>query len=56
MQAKFDYLNKYPFLLPVAYVSRIIQYLKHNDTSQSKKTVEIGNQRIQLLKKYGIMK
>lgn len=56
MKGKYSYLKHYPFLLPVAYVSRIIRYLKHNDTKKGQKTIEIGNQRIQLLKKYQVMK
>lgn len=56
MKGKYSYLKHYPFLLPVAYVSRIIHYLKRNDTKKGQKTIEIGNQRIQLLKKYQVMK
>ena len=56
MKGKFSYLAKYPFLLPIAYISRIIHYLKHNETKNGQKTIEIGNQRIELLKKYRVIK
>lgn len=56
MKMKFEYLNQYPILLPYAYLTRIISYLKHHDQKQSMKTIEIGNQRIELLKKYNVIK
>ena len=54
----YKYLDKYPFLLPVAWVSRIFRYLgetdkRHNDPG---KAVQIGTQRVELLKKYGVLK
>lgn len=54
----YKYLEKYPFLLPVAWVSRIFKYLTqidkgHNDPGQA---VQIGTQRVELLKKYGVIK
>ena len=56
MQAKYEYLNKYPYLLPFAYISRIIQYQKTNKLNDGKQTIEIGQQRVNLLKKYKVMK
>lgn len=54
----YKYLDKYPFLLPVAWVSRIFKYLgkidkRHNDPGQA---VQIGTQRVELLKKYGVLR
>ena len=54
----YKYLDKYPFLLPIAWVSRIFRYLgetdrRHNDPG---KAVQIGTQRVELLKKYGVLK
>ena len=54
----YKYLDKYPFLLPVAWVSRILRYLgetdkRHNDPG---KAVQIGTQRVELLKKYGVLR
>lgn len=54
----YGYLDKYPFLLPIAWVSRIFRYLaatdhKYNDPGQA---VQIGTKRVELLKKYGVLK
>lgn len=56
MKGKYSYLNKYPILLPCAYINRIYKYILRNDQKQSKKTIEIGNQRVELLKKYKMIK
>ena len=52
----YPYLQKYPFLLPVAWFQRIIHYIFSKESGDSQKTIEIGNQRIELLKKYQMMK
>lgn len=56
MQGKYKYLNKYPVLLPFAYLSRIVNYKKNNSSKNSQKTIEVGKQRIELLKKYRVIK
>ena len=56
MQGKYKYLNKYPVLLPFAYLSRIVNYKKNNSSKNSQRTIEVGKQRIELLKKYRIIK
>ena len=59
LEGRYPYLKKYPILLPVAWIDRILKYRKEtavvggNDAAES---VKIGNQRIELLKKYGIIK
>lgn len=55
MKAKYNYLNQKPYLLPISYISRIIKYIKNSDDTIGKKTVQIGKQRIRLLKKYKII-
>lgn len=58
MSTRFPYLKKYPVLLPIAWTERIIQYRKeskedlHNRATGS---LKIGNQRIALLRQYGII-
>jgi len=53
MQAKYPYLKKKPLLLPVAWTDRLVRYgMSGNKPKQS---VRIGNERIELLKKYGIL-
>ena len=56
MQGKYKYLNKYPVLLPFAYLSRIMNYKKNNSSKNSQRTIEVGKQRIELLKKYRVIK
>ena len=56
MQGKYKYLNKYPVLLPFAYISRIVNYKKNNSSKNSQRTIEVGKQRIELLKKYKVIK
>lgn len=56
MQGKYKYLNKYPVLLPAAYLSRIVNYKKNNSSKNSQRTIEVGKQRIELLKKYRVIK
>lgn len=55
---QYKYLDKYPLLLPIAWLSRIWKYLgaidkRHNDPS---KAVQIGAKRVELLKKYGLLR
>ena len=58
LQNRYAYLQKYPFLLPVAWVQRLVKYGK--ESGQGKKnaadSIKIGNQRIELLRQYGIIK
>lgn len=59
MKGKYRYLEKYPFLLPAAWVQRILKYRKESQNSQGNKaseSIKIGNQRVELLKEYGIIK
>lgn len=59
LEGRFPYLKKQPYLLPAAWMSRILKYRK--ETGEGKKnnaaeSIKIGNQRIQLLKQYGIIR
>lgn len=50
MEGRYPYLKKHPYLLPVAWISRILKY--HQETSKSRdndaaQAVSIGNQRIE---------
>ena len=58
MARKYKYLDRYPYLLPIAWISRVFQYgmdmdKKDNNPAQSMK---IGEERIELLKQYGVLK
>lgn len=54
----YKYLDKYPFLLPVAWLGRIFRYLSETDKRHNApgKAVKIGTQRVELLKKYGVLR
>lgn len=56
LKDNYTYLQKYPILLPVAWGQRILSYLKKNKTSSYISTMELGKQRIELLKEYKIIK
>ena len=58
MESRYPYLKQHPYLLPVAWGTRILKYRKatkqgqNNDASSA---VSIGNQRLELLKEYRIL-
>ncbi|MBQ7889407.1 MAG: nucleotidyltransferase family protein [Erysipelotrichaceae bacterium] len=59
LKSRYSYLKKYPVLLPVAWISRIIKYGKETMNTQNndaKETLRIGNQRIELLRQYKVIK
>ena len=55
MCRQYSYLKKYKILLPVAWIQRIFTYAKHTENKTIRQTVDIGNQRVGLLKKYNII-
>ncbi len=55
MSGNYPYLQKYRFLLPVAWFLRIYLYLKNRNKRDPARTIEIGKQRIELLKKYKLL-
>ena len=59
MKKEFVFLKKWPFLLPAAWLIRILKYEKEigkNTHRNVKETLETGNQRIELMRKYKIIK
>lgn len=60
MEGRYPWLNKYPFLLPAAWADRILRYGKEirrrNGNENAADSVRIGNERVELLKKYGVLK
>lgn len=60
MEGRFPYLKKYPFFLPVAWVQRVWIYRKETAAAKTgnnaAESIRIGNQRVELMKKYGIIK
>lgn len=58
MERTYTYLKKYPFLLPAAWASRIVNYLKESKSmsgNDAMESIEIGNHRVDLMKKYKII-
>ena len=59
MSKKYPYLRKLPFLLPVAWVQRVIGYISEQKSSGAaglSKTIRIGRKRIDLLREYDIIR
>lgn len=58
IKSSYTYVDKYPFLLPAAYVQRILSYTvkeKKNIKKNSSASLEIGSKRISMLKQYKII-
>jgi hypothetical protein len=59
MEGRYPYLKKHPYLLPVAWCSRLWTYsneTRHSQNNNAADALRIGNERIELLKEYGILK
>ena len=59
LKQRYSYLQNYPVLLPVAWLSRIFRYLRESKESEDNSIVQslqIGNQRIALLRKYRVIR
>ena len=52
---KYPYAARYPFLLPAAYVQRILKWLGQGEKEQ-KSSIEVGAGRVELLKKYDMIR
>lgn len=57
LEGRYPYLKKQPYLLPVAWADRIIHYAGElgKDPGRAAESVTIGTQRLQLLRKYGVI-
>ena len=55
MEQKYDYVKEHPWMLPIGWGQRIVEYVSRKDKVDSVKTIETGNQRVKLLKKYGVI-
>jgi len=58
MKKSVPWLEKYPWLLPVGYIVRIVRYLRRSTSKNDneKNSIQIGTERVELMKKYGIIK
>lgn len=55
MEQRFSYVKAHPWLLPIGWMHRIFSYAFGRKMSENKKVVETGNQRVKILKKYGMI-
>ena len=62
MQSRYSYLKKAPFLLPVAWIQRAVGYASETrgkgrllNSSSMMDSIRLGNERIELLRKYYII-
>ncbi len=58
MKGRYPYLKKYPWLLPVAWGSRIVQYSsrrREEDNSSAARILRMGSRRLDLLRQYDII-
>ena len=57
---RYPYLQKFPFLLPVAWLQRVLKYRKETARNaagnNAAESIKIGNERVELMRKYGIIK
>ncbi len=58
LRGRYPYLEKRPWLVPVAWASRIVQYgsrKREEDDSSATRILQMGSHRVSLLKQYGII-
>ena len=57
LKGRYPYLRRHPWLLPAAWFSRGVTYLRHdpNAVANGVDSARIGKQRVALLEKYGII-
>ena len=58
LDRRYPYLKKRPYLLPVAWVQRIAHYASEkqsNPDNSASGSIKLGKERIELMKRYGIM-
>lgn len=61
LKKRYKYLENHPFLLPIAWISRISTYIKDRGSISNvgltaKETIAVGNKRIGLLKEYKLIR
>lgn len=60
MFGRYPYLKKMPFLLPIAWIQRVWTYRKETMGNKTGKNaaegIKIGNERVELIRRYGIIK
>ena len=57
METQFAYVKKFPFLLPIAWLERILKYRKEavDGANNAAESIRIGTDRVELMREYGII-
>ena len=56
LEGRYLYLKKYPWLLPIAWISRLFRFVfKRGGADNAAKSIRLGTERLELLKQYGIL-
>ena len=55
MKSRYLYLKKHKWMLPIAWMQRILGYMKNKDRHEVMAAVELGKTRADLLRRYGII-
>ena len=58
LESRYPYLKKRPYLLPVAWAQRLAHYASEKQSSAGNSasgSIKLGKERIELMKRYGIM-
>ena len=58
LERRYPYLKKRPYLLPVAWVQRLAHYAKEKQSgadSSASGSIKLARERIELMKRYGVM-
>lgn len=57
LKGRFSYLEKHPWLLPIAWCSRVFGYFKEgkNVAGRASRSADIGQRRLELMEKYGLL-
>ena len=58
LESRYPYLKKRPYLLPVAWVQRLAHYAGEKKTgadNSASGSIKLAKERIELMKRYGIM-
>ena len=58
MAVRYPYLKSKPYLLPAAWISRLVVYLRYRDekNDNTAESLRIASERIELMRKYGIIR
>ncbi len=59
LEGRYPYLKNHPWLLPAAWCSRLLHYgkeIRHSQNNTATEALKIGNERVALLKEYGIIR